>query len=229
MRVRSVVIPVAIAVAAAVATPTAASAAVDCGLIVPKKVIINADAVMMPMTLTTGCFTNGAEYANWDYIHSGGAGAFEVDFGAEDLQRGNRDFGLTWYDSIPAGTWHLDPNHSQAGETKLSQNFATTKVLFGSKLTADVTRTSTKLAWAATATTWSGPSNKYVARPGATIGVFHQAKSGAPWTFVKGVKTARGGKATISVTSPKAGNYRLAIAETQTVAAAYSRTIKGRI
>jgi hypothetical protein len=228
MRVRSVVIPVAIAVTAAVATPTAASAAVECGLIVPKKVIIDANAVMMPMTLTSGCFTNGAEYANWDYIHSGGAGAFEVDFGTEDLQRGNRDFGLTWYDDIPAGTWHLDPNHSQAGDTELSQNFATTQVQFGSKLTADVTRSRTKLTWAATATVWSGPKDRYVARP-ATIAVFHQAKTGAPWTYVTSVKAARDGKATVSVSAPKSGNYRLAIAETRTVAAAYSRTIKGRV
>jgi hypothetical protein len=92
-----------------------------------------------------------------------------------------------------------------------------------------VTRTSTGLSWAATATQWSGRSHKNVARPGVTVGLFHQTSSSAAWTYVKSAKTSSTGKATVSLGTAKTGNYRLMVAETPTVWASYSSPIKGRI
>ncbi len=62
-----------------------------------------------------------------------------------------------------------------------------------------------------------------------TVRLYHQTKTGATWTYVKAATTSSTGRATVSVTSPKAGNYRLVIAETSTVWAARSTTVKGRV
>ena len=228
MRFRSVVLPAAVALAAVAAVPSSASAAAQCGLIVPTKVVINAEEVAMPMTLTSGCDTNAADHAYWDYDHSSGAW-FAVDFEAADIAQ-DPYWSLPWYDDDPMGTWTLNPNEAKTGDgTDLTQNSAVTQVKYASKIAATVTRTSTKLTWAATATQWSGRAHANVGRPGVTLGLFHQTSSTAAWTYVKSATTSSTGKATISLTSPKSGNYRLKVAETPTVWAAYSSTIKGRV
>jgi hypothetical protein len=228
MRFRSVVLPAVVAAAAVVVTPAPAGAAVQCGLIVPTKVVINAETVEMPMTLTSGCYANAADHAYWDYDHSSGAW-FAVDFEPEDLD-GTTDWALPWYDDDPMGRWALNPTEAKTGDgTDLTQNSAVTQVKYASKIATTVTRTSTKLTWAATATQWSGRAHKNVARPGVTLGLFHQTSSTAAWTYVKSATTSSTGKATISLSYPKSGNYRLKVAETATVWAAYSSTTKGRI
>ena len=229
MRLRSLVIPAVIAFGAAVVVPTPAQAAVQCGLFVPTKVVINAELVDTDMTLTQGCYTNEADHANWDYRHSGSGFYVDNDFTAADLATGP-EWTWTWPDDAPMGRWVSEPRGAAQGDgDPLTQNTAVTYVKYGSKLTAALTRTSTKLTWAATATQWSGRSHKNVARPAVTVGLFHQTKTGAAWTYVKSAKTSSTGKATVSLGSPKTGNYRLVIAETPTVWAAYSTTVKGRV
>ena len=61
------------------------------------------------------------------------------------------------------------------------------------------------------------------------VGLFHRTSSTAAWTYVKSATTSGTGKVTIGLSSPKAGNYRLVVGETQTVWAAYSTTVKGRL
>jgi hypothetical protein len=229
MRFRSVVLPAAVALAAVVAIPSSASAAVQCGLIVPSKVVINAAEVDTHMSLTDGCYSNQADHANWDYVHPGSGYVVDNDFAATDLAK-SQYWTWTWPDFAPMGKWESRPTGAaQADGDPLTQNTGVTLVKYGSKIAATVTRTSTKLSWAATATQWSGRSHKNVTRPGVTVGLFHQTSSTAGWTYVKSATTSSTGKATISVSYPKSGNYRLVIAETPTVWAAYSSTIKGRI
>ena len=229
MRLRSLVLPAVLAFGAAVVVPTPAQAAVQCGLVVPSKVVINAVEVDTDMTLTSACYTNQADHANWDYVHSSSGSYVDNDFTAADLAESS-EWIWTWPDDAPMGRWVSEPRGAaQADSDPLTQNTAITYVKYGSKLTAAVTRTSSKITWAATATQWSGRSHKNVARPGVTVGLFHQTKTGAAWTYVKSATTSSTGKATVSLTSPKSGNYRLVIAETPTVWAAYSTTIKGRV
>ena len=230
MRLRSLVLPAVLAFGAAVVVPAPAQAAVQCGLIVPTKVVINKQTTPSDMSLTSGCYSNQADFANWDYVHSGSGFHFDNDFTTEQLAE-SQYWTWPWPDAAPMGRWVSTPRGSeQADGDPLSQNTAVTYVKYGSKLTATVTRTGTsKITWAATATQWSGRSHKNVARPGVTVGLFHQTKTGAAWTYVKSAKTSSTGKATVSVGSPKTGNYRLVVAETPTVWAAYSTTIKGRV
>ena len=228
MRLRSFVLPVAVAAAAVLVVPSSAEAAVQCGIVMPTKVVINAPRVSTPMTLTSGCYTNEADHANWDVWHPGTGFGYTNNFTAEDLALGP-DWSWPWDDFEPMGKWTTEATGAATADgTPLTQNDAVTLVKYGSKLTASVTRTSTKLTWVATATQWSGKSHKNVVRPGVTVGLFHQTSSTAAWTYVKSATTSSTGKATLSVTSPKVGNYRLVIAETPTVWAAYSTTIKGR-
>ena len=228
MRLRSLVVPTVVALATAVGLAAPASAAVECGLIMPTKVVVDAPNVMAPVKLTSGCVTNDAERAKWDIRHeSTGIG------GVEEFIQGalsNPDvWYIGWWDT-PVGRWVTTPAGAPTwGGGQLTQNSSVTWLKYASKIATTVYRSSTKLTWAATATQWSGKSHKNVVRPGATVGLFHQAKTGATWTYVKSVKTSSTGKATVSVTSPKAGNYRLVIAETPTVWAAYSTTVKGRV
>ena len=228
MRLRSLVLPAVLAFGAAVALPTPAQAAVQCGLFVPTKVVINAEIVESDMSLTDGCYNNQADHANWDYRHSGSGFYVDNDFAAADLAE-SQYWTWKWPDDAPMGRWVSEPRGAeQVDGDPLTQNTAITYVKYGSKLTAALTRTSSELTWAATATQWSGRSHKNVARPGVTVGLFHQTSSTAAWTFVKAVTTSSTGKATVSLSSPKSGNYRLVIAETPTVWAAYSTTVTGR-
>ncbi len=229
MRLRSLVLPAVLAFGAAVVVPAPAQAAVQCGVIMPTKVVINAPRVKTDMTLTSGCYTNEADHANWDVWHPGSGFGYTNNFSSEDLALGP-DWIWPWDDHEPMGRWVLDPTGAaQADGDPLTQNESVILVKYASRLSAPLTRTSTKLTWAATATQWSGRSHKYVARPGVTVGLFHQTSSSAAWTYVKSVTTSSTGKATVSLSSPKSGNYRLVVAETPTVWAAYSTTVKGRV
>jgi len=228
MRFRSVVLPAVIALGAVVLAPAPAQAAAQCALVMPTKVVVNQPTEEMDFNLSASCGTNGATQASWDLVHSTGAGG-PLDFTAEHIEQ--RYFYIEWYDDEdPKGNWYLKPNGAaRADGTSLTQNSAVVKVKFASKLTAKVTRTSTGLIWAASATQWSGRSHAYVARPRVTVGLFHQARTGAAWTYVKSVTTTSTGKATVSLGTAKTGNYRLVVVETPTVWAAYSTTVKRRI
>src|SRR5215217_1791261 len=209
MRVRSVVLPVAVAVATAVAVPSPAQAATQCGLIVPTKVVINAVTVDTDITLTSGVFTNEADHAYWDYSHSSGySGA--LDFESTDLADGDPNYYITWDDDQPMGNYALTPVECKTADgVDLTQNSGLTKAKYASKIAATVTRTSTKLSWAATATQWSGRAHTNVARPGVTVGLFYQATGSTTWSYVKSATTSSTGKVAIAVSSPKSGNYRL--------------------
>jgi len=230
MRFRSVVLPSAVALAAVVAVPSSASAAVQCGLILPTKVVVNSPVERRVDYLTRGCWDNQADHANWRYDHASGT-SFDINFSSEDLTGSTgRDFGFEWHDDDPMGRYALTPTGAaQADGNPLTQNSTVTYVKYHSELATTVTRTGTGISWLATATQWSGRSHAYVARPRVRVGLFHQASSTAPWKYAKATYTSSTGRARLSMATTKAGNYRLVIAETPTVWASYSRTIKGRI
>ena len=225
MRLRSLVLPAVLAFGVTVVAPVHAQAAVECGLVVPSKVVIDAPEVETPMRLTNGCYANGADVADWELELANSDRPVEDVVGLADGQ----NFTRTWRDDAPMGTWTWRPTAegATADGQPLSQNWTRTDVKYASTLTASVTRTSTKLTWSATATQWSGRSHKEVARAGVRVGVFHQPTSRSSWTFVKSVRTSSTGRATVSVARPELGNYRLVVGETPTVWAAYSRTIRG--
>jgi hypothetical protein len=85
------------------------------------------------------------------------------------------------------------------------------------------------LTWTVTAQQWSGRTSSYVGRSKVNLGLFHQKNASSPWTYVKSVTTTSTGKATMTMATPKTGNYRLMVGETPTVWASYSTTIKGRV
>lgn len=227
MRVRSVVLPAVLAVAAAVLAPTSAQAATKCALIAPTKVVVDAPGETTQMRLTSGCST--ADYLAWDFDHVGGDVGYSIEFSSEDFAAGITGAELEWDPVDPMGRWNLIPRGATTpGGPGPEQNSAVTQVKYGSKLTTKVTRAGSKLSWAVTATQWSGRAQKNVARPKANVGLFHQAPGSKTWTYVRSVTTSRTGTATVSLAAPKAGSYRLKVAETPTVWAAYSKTVQGR-
>jgi hypothetical protein len=227
MRFRSVVLPTAVALAAVVAVPSSADAAVQCGLITPTKVVIDAPYVGAPMKLTTGCYVNDADHASWTLEHETGWGdtiAFP------DVAGGDAFYLHPFVGDKDMGRFLLKPVEAEKADgTSLTQNSATILVKYASRLAAPVTRTSTGLRWAATASQWDTFWNDFRVRPGVTVGLFHQTSSSAAWTYVKSAKTSSTGKVTISLAAPKSGNYRLVVGETPDTWAAYSRTVKGRV
>jgi hypothetical protein len=202
---------------------------VECGLIVPSKVVVNAKTVDTDINLTAGCFTNQADHANWDYVHPGSGFSIDNDFDATQLAEGAY-WTWTWPDQAPMGKWVSQPTGAaRADLTTLTQNTASTVVKYGSKLATKVTRTGSKLTLVATATQWSGRYHKNVVRPAVTVGLFHKAPGSTTWKYVKAAKTSSTGKVTVALATPKSGSYRLAVAETPTVWAAYSSAVRGRI
>lgn len=229
MRARSVVLPAVLAVAAAVLAPTSAQANTTCSLLMPTKVVVDARTVDSDVRLTPGCFTGEADHAWWDLDHAGGVG-YTVDFESEDLLEGPGSYWyIPWEDSDPMGRWVLTPaGTNPEGQPQVPQNTAVTMVKYKANLATKVTRTGGTLSWAVTATQWSGKAHANVARARASVGLFHQAPGSTTWTYVKSVTTSSTGKATVSLAAPKAGSYRLKVAETPTVWAAYSTTVQGR-
>lgn len=228
MRVRSAVLPAVLAVAAAVLAPTAAQAApAQCGLQMPTKVVIAAPQTEVEVRLTNACFDEGAVSAKWDMTVRGGV-IGQVQYG-ESVFLNDPPLGMTWDDTDPMGRWTLLPRGAKAFDgADLTQNTGVTHVKYGSTLAAKVTRSGSKLSWAVTATQWSGRAHKNVARPHASVGLFHQAPGSKTWTYVKSVTTSSAGKATVTLAAPKAGTYRLKTAETSTVWASYSKAVQGR-
>jgi hypothetical protein len=226
MRFRSIVLPTAVALAAVVAVPSSANAAVQCGLTVPSKVVVNSPHNYGgSVRLTSGC--DGADHAYWDYVHN--TTAFPMDFTAGHID-GTRSRPFV-ADFTRIGRWVLTPRGAEQPDgTPLTQNTAVTYVKYHSEIDARVSRTSTKLILNATATRYDGGGDdEYIARPGVTVGLFHRTSSAAAWTYVKSATTSGAGTVTLSVTSPKSGDYRLAVAETPTVWASYSYTVPGRV
>ena len=84
------------------------------------------------------------------------------------------------------------------------------------------------MSWAATATQWSSRTHAFGPRAKASVGLFHLAPGASTWKFVRSVTTSSTGKATVSVATTKPGAYRLKIAETPTVWAAYAPVLRIR-
>ena len=228
---RSIVIPAAVALAAALGLPAPAQAAVQCGLILPTKVVIDAETVVNDMTLTSGCFSNQADHAQWDLTHTSSGTTGPINFEAADLADGDPNYVITFSDEDLKGRYALTPNGAQQADADpLTQNSSVTYVKYHSKLETTVTRTGTGLSWKATPYQWSGASHTNVKRRGVLVGLFHQTSSTAPWKYVKGsYANNASGAVYLSVGTTKAGGYRLVVAETPTVWASYSRTVKGRV
>lgn len=231
MRLRSFALPAVLTAAAFVLSPVPAQAAVECGLIVPTRIVVDDPTNVGGVRLTDGCEGNAADHAYWDYVSYNAA--FPMDFTAGHIDGTRSRQFVVEFDHDEIGRWVLTPRGAaQADGTALTQNSAVTLVKYDSELKARVTRTSTKLSWAATATQYSvrgdGGRGGFVTRAGVTVSLFHRTSSAAAWTYVKSETTSRTGEVTIGVASPRSGEYRLAVAETPTVWASYSTTVPGR-
>jgi hypothetical protein len=228
MRLRSVVLPAVVALAGAVVAPSpAAAASAQCALVVPTKLVINAPVVRFNFNLTQSCVTNGADHAYWDLTHNSGAGG-PMDFESADMTQ--RYFFMRWHDDAPMGNWYLRPDEAaQADGDPLTQNSAVTKIKYASQFSAvGRTRYATKLSLTSTVTQWSARAGKYVGRPNVPVALQFKPKGSTTWSYVKSARASSAGKVTISVASPRSGSYRLMVAETNTVWAAYSAAVAGR-
>jgi hypothetical protein len=230
MRLRSVVLSVAVACAAAVAVPSSAVAGSEqCTLVMPTKVVVDARSEKIPVRFGSNCDRSGAVAADWVVAHSSGEywdAYFDETYYTPWLTQMDDDAMGRYVGyragAYTAGAWAAD-------EPDLTQNQPVMHVKYASRLATKVTRTSTKLTWAVTATQWSGRSHRYVPRPKVTVGLFHRATTASPWKYVKSVTTTSTGKATVTLSGYKPGAYRLKVAETPTVWASYSAGIPGRI
>lgn len=230
MRLRPVVLPVAVACAAAVAVPSQAQAGTEqCSLVMPTKVVVDAEIVTSSLRLATNCTHNAADTASWDLRNSAGSIA-SIAFYPEDFADGLTYGYMEWYDTDAMGRYVSQPaGAAQAGGAALTQNSPATLVKYASKLATKVTRTKTGLSWAVTASQWSGRINAWNTRARVKVGLFHRATGSTTWKYVKAVTTTSKGKATVALKSPKAGYYRLVVGETPTVWASYSTSIRGRV
>lgn len=231
MRLRSVVLPVAVACAAVLAVPSSVSAGTEqCSLVTPTKVVIDDEIVESTMRLGANCNANGADTVRWDLVNGQGKIA-DIDFLPEDFAAGITGGTFEWYDDDVMGRYTARAAGAKTAEgAGLTQNSPVTLVKYASRLRTATTRTSTGgLSWAVTAQQWSGRSSAYVGRPKITVGLFHRASTSSPWTYVKSVTTTSTGRATVTMGAPKSGHYRLLVAETPTVWASWSSPVKGRI
>jgi hypothetical protein len=230
MRRTKLAVSAAAALVAGVVLPgSAVSASVPgCHLNGPTKVVVDSPSEEVTWGFGPDCMevTNGGgAAATWDLFDP--SDALVKAIGLEIPDPLAYEDSHTFADTAPKGRYLVRP--TGISPSWLTQNYRGVDVKYGSTLTAAVTRTSTALTWAATATQWSGRSHEYVPRADVRVGLFHQITSRSAWTFVKSVRTSSTGKATVSLSAPESGNYRLVVGETPTVWAAYSTTVKGRV
>jgi len=227
MRFRSIVLPVAVGLATLLAVPSSASAAAQCSLIMPTKLVVDSKTEDLDFRTTVSCISNGATQADWSISHGSEGGLLSFD--AQDLQ--DRYFYITWQDTFGKGVWQLTPQGATDGDgNTLEQNSSTLTVKYGSRISQTVTRSSSgALTWAFRAEQWSGQAHTWVGRSKVNVGVFHQATSTAPWTYVKSATTSSTGRGTVGIAAPKSGNYHLVVAETPSVWKSYTSSVKGRI
>jgi hypothetical protein len=203
------------------------STAVQCSLVMPSKVVVDTRTERMGFRISSNCQANGADHASWDLIHTGMGFAAGLQFESADIL--HPDWYVDWSDTAPMGAWTLRPGGAgQADGNPLKQNTAALQVKYASRLAATVKRTTSALTWTATATQWSGSKHGWNTRARVTVGLFHQAPGSTTWKYVKSATTSSTGRATITLGSPKSGNYRLTVAETPTVWASYSTPVRGR-
>jgi hypothetical protein len=230
VRLRPLVLATLVAYATAVAIPSPALAATtQCSLVMPTKVVLDAKTVTSTVRLGSNCSRNDADHAYWDLVHSTGKIA-ELDWLPEDFADGVNAASFEWYDADPKGRYTSRAVEAETTEgARLTQNSPVTLVKYASRLSTSVTRTSTRLTWSVRATQWSGAKHAYVPRAGVNVGVFHRATPDSDWRYVKSVTTSSTGRATVNSGILKPGLYRLKVAETPTVWAAYSPGSPGRI
>ena len=141
--------PALLAFGVTVVAPAPAQAAVECGLVVPSKVVIDAPQVEAPMRLTNGCYVNRADSADWELRLASSDRPVDDVVGLT-----GREFARTWSDDAPMGWWSWRPTAEGAmaddGQV-LSQDWTRTEVKYAGTLTAAVTRTTGGLTWTATA------------------------------------------------------------------------------
>jgi hypothetical protein len=197
-----------------------------CALTMPTKVVIGAKTTRTNFGVASNCRTNAADHAYWNLLADSGGG-WNLRFEADQLQYPS--WYLDWSDLVPLGRWTLRPVEAErADDIPLPQNTAVLQVKYASRLAAGVTRTASSLSWSATATQWSGAKHTWVARPKVSVGLFHLAPGSTTWKYVKAATTSSTGRATVTLGSPRSGSYRLTIAETPTVWAAYSTAVRER-
>lgn len=224
MRLRSVV-PAVLAVATALAVvPASASAAPsECSVVVPTKVVVDREVVVSPVRVASNCSWNEMEFAHWTLHHATGE---HIPLTFADF-RGSRS--VTWYDDDAKGTWTTRPVEAHRSDgSLLTQNSATTRVKYGARLGASVTRSGTAMTWTAAASQWSGAHHRWVPRPRVRVALFHQPSGSTTWRYVTSRTTSGTGRATLGLRTPRTGTYRLVTGETPTVWASYSRPVRGR-
>jgi hypothetical protein len=229
-RLRALAVLATTALAVTVALPgSAASATVPgCHLSGPTKVVVDSPSEEVTWGFGPDCMevTNGGgATATWELFDPSDTLVHTI--GVEIPDPLAYEDSLAFADTDPMGQYVIRP--TGIDPSWLTQNYMGLEVRYASALTATVTRTSSTLTWHATATQWSGRSHATVVRPDVRVGLFHQVTSRSAWQFVKSVRTSSTGRATLSLSRPESGNYRLVIGETKTVWAAYSRTIAGRV
>jgi hypothetical protein len=227
VRLRFIALPVAAVCTAALALPsTAQSAAAQCSVVMPTKVTISAATVTTPIRVASNCAANGVDMAHWGLEHPSGAYT-PLDF---VVAVGDTSQRLQWFDDDPKGRWTTTGEDARTGDgDPRVQNGAVTQVKYASRLSTRVARTRTGLSWQVTARQWSGAAHAYVSRSRVVVALFHRAPGATSWKYVKAVRTTATGRATVSYRGPKAGSYRLAVAETPSVWASYSPSVRGRI
>lgn len=230
MRRRPLVLSLALACAAALAAPLPAAAGTErCTLVLPTKVVVDAPIVQSSLRLGEDCAAGDADSAGWQLRHGRGA-LLDLDFTAYDLDRGVTAGTLEWWDDDPMGRYTARPTGARtSGDAALAQNSPATLVKYASRLLTRTSRSSRgSLTWSVTAQQWSGRAHRYVGRPKVRVGLFHRAPGSATWRYVRAGTTTSTGRVTIGLAAPKAGHYRLVVAETPTIWASSSTPVAGR-
>jgi hypothetical protein len=134
----------------------------------------------------------------------------------------------TFDDTVVKGRYTTTP--TGIAPSWLTQNDPSLTVKYGSRISGlGIRRGTDTLTLMAHVTQWSGKAHAYVGRTNTPVALQYKPRGSTTWTYVKAATTSSAAKVTISVASPKWGSYRLKVGETNTVWAAYSSTIKGRI
>jgi hypothetical protein len=218
LRLRALAATAAVACVAAVAAPAPASAAVQCSLVLPTKVVVGSATERISYRLSSNCSAAQADQASWHVLHTSGGHDWWAELGGE-ASDGVELFPAT----APSGTYRAYPaGAEQADGDPLTQNSPTLAVKYGARVSLSGRYTSTthplgftmtELSLTATAGIWSPARSGWVPRAGTQVQLLRH-KGGDWWVWERNGTTNSQGKVTFTRPSYSSATYRVRIVET---------------
>lgn len=206
---------------AAVPAATVVPARFGCSISVRSSIWVDRAHTLIPASLQPDCALHETAYASWDVRHSR--------FGASNIFIFDRTRSVIngFYDWEPAGTYYVEPRNSWNAFYDLTQNTSAYVVKFGSAVGVSAARSGRYLKFGVWASNYRPAVRAYRGWPNEKVVLQYRDKScrTCAWKYLRTMRTASDGRASVTVYSPYVRYYRVVSTGTSQIWSRSSSTI----